>query len=104
MLDLCFVTYPYVVHFCQAILGLNDHDAVLVKYSYHVHLNKQQPTKVPIYRKANWDAIPQDFSVISEECFQINTVSYVSFKEIWHYFHDPVMNSVNKHTHVPSKV
>ena len=39
---------------------------------------------------------------MSEEYFQLNGVSHMSVEEIWHYFHDNVMNSVNKH--VPSKV
>ena len=55
-----------------------------------------------LYKNANWDAIRQDFSVMSEEYLQLNGVSHMSVEEIWHYFHDHVMNSVNKH--VPSKV
>ena len=38
MLDLCFVTHPDVVHLCQVIPGLSDHDAVLVKFSHRVHI------------------------------------------------------------------
>ena len=102
VLDLCFVTHPDVVHLCQVIPGLSDHDAVLVKFSHRVHINKKQPRKVPLYKNANWDAIRQDFSVMSEEYLQLNSVSHMSVEEIWHYFHDHVMNSVNKH--VPSKV
>ena len=37
-----------------------------------------------------------------EEYLQLNSVSHMSVEEIWHYFHDHVINSVNKH--VPSKV
>ena len=102
MLDLCFVTHPDVVHLCQVIPGLSDYDAVLLKFSHRVHINKKQPRKVPLYKNANWDAIRQDFSVMSEEYLQLNSVSHMSVEEIWHYFHDHVMNSVNKH--VPSKV
>ena len=39
---------------------------------------------------------------MSEEYLQLNGVSHMSVEEIWHYFHDHVMNSVNKH--VLSKV
>ena len=39
---------------------------------------------------------------MSEEYLQLNSVSHMSVEEIWHYFHDHVMNSVKKH--VPSKV
>ena len=101
MLDICFVTHLDVVHLCQVIPGLSDHDAVLVKFSHHVHINKQQPRKAPLYKNANWDAIHQDFSVMFEEYLQLNSVFHMSVEEIWHYFHDHVMNSVNKH--VPSK-
>ena len=104
VLDLCFVTHPDVVHPCQVIPGLSDHDAVLVKFSHRVHINKQQSRKVPLYKNANWDAIRQDFYVMSEEYLQLNSVSHMSVEEIWHYFHDHVMNSVNKHMHVPTQV
>ena len=50
VLDVCFVTHPDVDHLCQVIPGLNDHDAVLVKFSHHVHVNKLQPRKVPLQK------------------------------------------------------
>ena len=60
-------------------------------------MNKQQPRKVPLYKNANWDATHPNFSVMSEEYLQLNGVSHMSIEEIWHYFHDQVMDSVNKH-------
>ena len=83
MLDLCFVTHPDVVHLCQVIPGLSDHDAVLVKFSHCVHINKQQPRKVPLCKNATWDAIRQDFYVMSEEYLQLNSVSHMSVEEIF---------------------
>ena len=94
ILDLCFVTHPDVVHFCQVIPGLSDHDAALVRFSYHVHINKWQPRKGFLYENANWNAI---YYVMSEEYLQLNGVSHMTVEEIWHYFHDHVMNAVNKH-------
>ena len=102
MLDLCFVTHPDVIHLCQVIPGLSDHDEVLVKFSHRVHINKKQPRKIPLYKKCKLGCHSQDFSVMSEEYLQLNSVFHMSVEEIWHYFHDHVMNSVNKH--VPSKV
>ena len=58
-----FVIHPDVGHLCQVLLGLIDHDAVLVMISHHVHLNKQQARKIPLYNNVNQDAIHQDFSV-----------------------------------------
>ena len=60
------------------IPGLSDHDAVFGEVFPSCPLKQAATRKVPLYKNTNWDAIRQDFSVMSEEYLQLNGISHMS--------------------------
>ena len=71
ILDLCFTTHPNTIQYCYTILGLSNHNAVIIDIyiSLHLYHTKQSTRMVYMYYCADWGAIREGLRVISEMYF-----------------------------------
>ena len=60
MPDLFFTNFSTQVQNITVFPGISDHDAVMVTYKTTSPTFKQIPLKVPLYNRANWQAIIMD--------------------------------------------
>ena len=109
-LDLCFTSHPNIILNCNSIPGFSDHDAILATLSVSCYQPSQEPRKVLLYRKANWDLIRSKLSDLSDEYFNFNSTSTRTVDENWSFFQDNFQNIINelvpsktmrKNTHLP---
>ena len=110
-LDLCFTSHPNIILNCDSIPGFSDHHAILATLSISYYQPKQEPCKISLYRKANWDMIRGELSDLSNEYFYINSTSVRTVDENWSFFLTNFQNIINnivpsrtirEHTHPPS--
>ena len=101
ILDLCFTTHPDTVLTCEPTPGLSDHDAVLINFQTLLHVIKQNPRKIYLYKKADWDKIREKLSNISDVYFNLNSTSPHSVDENWSFFSKNFQQILNDH--VPTK-
>ena len=83
ILDLYFTTHPNTVLTCEPTPGLSDHDAVLINFQTLLHVLKQNPQKIYLYKKADWDKIRKKLSNISDVYFNLHSTSLHSVDENW---------------------
>ena len=102
ILDLCFTTHPDTVQTCKPAPGLSNHDVMLINFQTLLHVIKQNPRKVYLYKKANWDTIREKLSNISDVYFYMNSTSLCSVDENWSFFLQNFQQILNDH--VPTKV
>ena len=55
ILDIYFTTHPNTVLTCEPAPGLSDHDTVLINFQTLLHVMKQNPQKIYLYKKADWE-------------------------------------------------
>jgi len=81
-----------------------------IGYSISYYQPKQEPCKIPLYRKANLDMIRWELSDFSNEYFYINSTSVRTVDENWSFFLTNFQNIINdivplriihQHTHPP---
>ena len=101
ILDLCFASHPNIISTCNSIPGFSDHDARLVSLSISFYQQKQEPRRVPLYQKANWDIIRSRLSDLSHEYFNLNSTSVRTVDENWSFFQENFQNIIDDH--VPFK-
>ena len=64
-LDLFFTNLPTLIN--EVVPGLSDHDAVIVQSKMQMSLAKQANRKIPLYSKANWQAIRADLQSLENK-------------------------------------
>ena len=101
ILDLCFTSHPNIISTCNSIPGFSDHDAILVSLSVSFYQQKQEPHRVPLYKKANWDIIQSRLSDLSHEYFNLNSTSVRTVDENWSPFQENFQSIIDDH--VPFK-
>ena len=94
-LDLCFTSHPNIILNCDSIPGFSDHDAILATLSISYYQPKQEPRKIPLYRKANWDLIRGELSDLSNEYFNINSILVRTVDKNWSFFLANFQNIIN---------
>ena len=57
LLDLFFTNKPGLVKYSISILGISDHDIVLTDCSIKPLINKQQPSRIHLWKRADWDKL-----------------------------------------------
>ena len=73
ILDLCFTSHPNIISTCNSIPGFSDHDTILASLSVSFYQQKQEPRRVPLYKKANWDIMQSRLSNLSNEYFNLKS-------------------------------
>ena len=67
ILDLCFTTHPDKI---ETFPGLSDHCAILISFSHNIQSSRQNPEKIFLFDRANWDVSLIDF-------FAVKIFSYI---------------------------
>ena len=74
---------------------------ILVSLSVSFYQQKQEPHRVPLYKKANWDIIRSRLSDLSLEYFNLNSTSVRTVDENWSFFQENFQSIIDDH--VPFK-
>ena len=67
----------------KIVPSLSDHDTVIINFQTLLHVIKQNPQKIYLYKKADWDNVKEKLSNISDVYF---TMSPHSVHENWSFF------------------
>ena len=100
VLDLYFTNRRELVKHTQTVLGIADHEIVVVDSVIKATVNKAKPRKVYRFNDANWDMIREDATKLNDklnEHFGSNSVD-----ENWEHFKTRMAEVVEKH--VPAKM
>ena len=100
-LDLCFTTHPNTVLTCEPTPGLSDRNVMLINFQTLLHVIKQNPRKIYLYKKADQDKIREKLSNISDVYFNLNSISPHSVDENWSFFFKNFQQILSDH--VPTK-
>ena len=67
ILDLFFTNLPTLIQEVEVVPGLSDHNTVIVQSKMRMSLAKQANRKIPLYSKANWQAIRADLQFLENK-------------------------------------
>jgi len=84
--DLCFTIHPDSVLKCKPAPGFSDHNTVIIKFQAYALFKKQIPRKIYLYNCADWDAIKERLSTLTDEYFNLNSGSPQDVDENWNFF------------------
>jgi len=101
ILDLRFTTHPDLVLDCKPAPGFSDHNTVIIKFKAYALFKKQIPREIYLYNCADWDAIKERLSTLTDEYFNLNSGSPQDVDEIWNFFHLNFQQILD--TYVPTK-
>ena len=82
-LDLCFTTHLDKVERCETF---PDYCAILITFSHNIQLSRQNPKKIFLFDRANWDVIREEMIKDCENYLTLNSSSILTAKENWQYF------------------
>ena len=100
ILDLIFTTNPTLLHSSQVLPGISDHDIASVEVGIRPHIPKQEPRKILLYKRADWDGFREEMGKFSVEfCSRDHTNSDVN--TLWNEFTHVLDKGTA--TYIPSK-
>ena len=100
-LDLFFTNLPTLIQEVEVVPGLSDHDAVIVQSKMRMSLAKQANRKIPLYSKANWQAIRADLQSLENKISDL-ILQGTDVDSVWRKFRDSILLAINQH--VPHKM
>ena len=100
-LDLFFTNLPTLIQEVEVVPGLSDHDAVIVQSKMRMSLAKQANRKIPLYSKANWQAIRADLQSLENKISDL-ILQGTDVDSVWRKFRDSILFAVSQH--VPHKM
>ena len=95
ILDLVIATDPTRCMKTTVILGVSDHDTVLIEYDTRPIRHKQFRRKIPLYKKAKWDRIRQQVESTYDNMKERN--EYTSAQDLWTMFKEALLQGVKDH-------
>ena len=100
ILDLVFTNNPSLVKSSTSVTGISDHAMVVTDCDIKPVYNKQNPQKVYLFSKANWEEI---YSACENLSVKIQNMVKLkdSLEEIWTTFKTEIQNAMD--TFIPSK-
>jgi len=96
-LDLFFTNFPTQAQNITVLPGLSDHDAVMITSKTKSPTYKQSQQKVPLYNRANWQAIIMDMQQLEYDISNLITIPNININQLWERFHNSVQNLLLKH-------
>ena len=100
-LDLFFTNLPTLIQEVEVVPGLSDHDAVIVQSKMRMSLAKQANRKIPLYSKANWQAIRADLQSLENKISDL-ILQGTDVDSVWRKFRDSILLAISQH--VPHKM
>ena len=100
LLDLVFTNNPSIVKTSLSVPGISDHAMVVTDIDIIPKHIKQNPRKIYIFSKANWENIFDDMDQLSSEI--TNSPASSTVKDLWDTFKTGVEQSMDKD--IPTKV
>ena len=100
-LDLFFTNLPTLIQEVEVVPGLSDHDAVIVQSKMRMSLAKQANRKIPLYSKANWQAIRADLQSLENKISDL-ILQGTDVDSVWRKFRDSILLVISQH--VPHKM
>lgn len=98
ILDLFFTNVPNLINNVRVVSGLSDHD--IVQSKIRTSILKQASRKIPLYNKANWEAITNDLqSLEGDICDLISKETNID--KLWEFFSNSILHVIDKH--IPHK-
>ena len=94
-LDLMLTNRPRQVNRIEVIPGISDHAAVYAELNVQPMRRKQTPRLVPIYSKANWDALKQSADKIAADVKK--NERKMSCEQLWSLFHSGLEKAIKEH-------
>jgi len=101
ILDLFLTNSPEQIQDITIIPGLSDHEAVVIEANVKPPLHRQPSRKIPLYNKANWQAIKADIQHLQHDISNMTTTSDITANQIWERFRNAIQNSISKY--IPHK-
>ena len=99
-LDLFLTNFPNLINNVQIVPGLSDHDVVVIQSKMRTPTLKQASRKIPLYNKANWEAIRNDLQSL-EGVIRDLTSKDTNIDKLWEIFRDSILHTIDKH--IPHK-
>ena len=85
ILDLVFTDNPSLIKSSNSIPGISDHAMVVTDSNIKPTYNKQNPRKVYLFPKANWDTIYSACETLSNKIINMAKTN-VDIKSFWNTF------------------
>ena len=101
ILDLCFVSHPSLVEYCNVIPGISDHDAVIVKTKMTARAVRPPKRKIFLYKKADLHSIDEVLSSFNEKLSE-EYVTAIDINELWLDFKQVLSKAMDRY--LPSKM
>ena len=101
ILDLFFTSVPTLIEKIQIIPGLSDHDVVVVQTKMRISATKQTNRRIPLYNKANWEAMRNEIEPLEGEINNL-VLQTVHIDDVWRKLSDSILHVVNKY--IPYKI
>ena len=100
-MDLHITNIPSTILRTDIIPGISDHDAVYAEIDIKPVRHKQTPRKIPLYKKARWDSMKTDMSILLAT-IQHKVVVGTDVNQLWDTFTDTLQERINNH--IPQKI
>ena len=100
ILDLIFTTNTTLVQNSDVIPGIGDHDIASLVVSIKPYINRQQPRKILLYKRADWDGFREYMHTYSDE-FCSRNHSHSNVDDLWSEFTQSLEKGTSKF--IPSK-
>ena len=101
ILDLVFTNNPSLVKSSTSIPGISDHAMVVTDINIVPQYNRQQPRKIQLFSKANWDQIASGMLHLSENIASASLDQDSTVESLWQSLKSGINDSVSKN--VPTK-
>ena len=101
ILDLFFTNSPTQVQNVTVIPGLSNHNIVMITSKTKLPTYKQTQRKVPLYSRANWQAIKINIQHLKHDISNLITTTNINIHQLWEKFCNSIQNSLFKH--IPHK-
>ena len=99
--DLFLTNLPTLIQEVEVVPGLSDHDAVIVQSKMRMSLAKQANRKIPLYSKANWQAIRADLQSLENKISDL-ILQGTDVDSVWRKFRDSILLAISQH--IPHKM
>lgn len=93
-LDLILVNNPNSVNRTELLPAMSDHYPVFAELSLSAHKIQEKPRTIPLYRKADWDALREDLVNFK---FQMDPTMTDNVDELWSTFSNHLNKSIQKY-------
>ncbi len=99
-LDLLFTNHPSLVNRAEVIPGISDHDVPILDIKIKADINKKQPRKVYIYRKADYETMKQDTQTFVKDF--VERTENKSIDDLYNELINKIQQLLDNH--IPSKM